>query len=184
MKKKNPIFFWLWIAVIVFAITGLVKHFHIKNFNVIDNGILYTSGQPRGMDYTRLLYKYHIATFVNLRIVGEHREDNWHSEEVEWMKSNGVKYFEMPVYKKISVDEIPDNEACREFLDIMSDKTNRPVLLHDSTGRNRVSYFAAVWMLKSGNFSLEETINKVEKLQKEPLDEKELAFLKSIANRQ
>jgi len=183
-KKKSPIFFWLWVAVIAFAIICLVKHFHIKNFNVIDRGILYTSGQPRGMDYTRLMYKYHIATFVNLRVIAEHREDNWYSEEFEWMKSNGVKYFELPVDRKIAVDEIPDNESFRKFLEIMNDKTSRPVLLHDSSGKDRVSYFAAVWMLKSGGFSLEETIKKVEKLQKAPLDEKELAFLKSIANKQ
>ena len=182
MKKKNPIFFWLWIAVIALAITGVVKHFHIKNLNVIKKGVLYTSGQPRGMDYTRLLYKYHITTFVNVRMIAEHREDNWYTEELEWMKSGGVKYFEFPAYKKVSVDEVLDNESCRKFLAIMEDKSNWPVLLHDSTGRNRVSYFAAVWMLKSGGFSLEETITKVEKLKKEPLDEKELAFLKSIAN--
>ncbi len=181
MKKKNPIFSLLWITVIVLAAVLLMKHFHIKNFNVIDKGVLYTSGQPRGMDYTRLLYKYHIAAFVNVRMPIEHRDENWQTEEIEWMKSCGVKYFELPVYKKISVDETPDNEACCKFLEIMSDKSNWPVLLHDNNGKNRVSYFAAVWMLKSGGFSFEDTIKKVEQLQKAPLDEKELAFLKSIA---
>jgi hypothetical protein len=184
MKKKNPIFFWLWIAVIALAITGLVKHFHIKNFNVIDKGILYTSGQPRGMDYTRLLYKYHIATFINLRVVSEHRGENWYSEEAEWMKSTGVKYIELPIDKSKSVNEIVNGESLKKFMEIMGNKINYPVLLHDSSGQDRVAYLAGVWMLKSGYFNLEQTIKKTETLKKEPLTEEELAFFKSVVNSQ
>jgi tyrosine-protein phosphatase SIW14 len=184
MEKKNSIFFWLWPVIIALLTVAAVRHFHIKNFNVIKEGVLYTCGQPRGMDYTRLLYKYHITTFINLRIVGEHREENWHQEEVEWMKSSGVKYIELPISKRTPINEIADTEQFRMFMDVMNDKSNYPVLVHDSSGRDRVSYFTAIWMLKSGGFGLEETVTKVEKLQKKPLDEKEMAFLRTIANRQ
>jgi len=181
-KKTSPIFACLWLIIIVLFVIMLVKHFHIKNFNVIERGILYTSGQPRGMDYTRLLYKYHIATFVNLRVPNEHREENWNVEEVEWMKSNGVKYVVLPIGKHITIDEIPDVEACQKFIDLLNDKTNRPVLLHDSSGKQRVAYLAAVWMLKSGRYDLNQTIKKVQQITKKPLNEKEITFLKSLTN--
>jgi hypothetical protein len=182
MKKKSPIFIWLWLIVIVLSITGLVKHFHIKNFQVIKPGVLYTSGQPRGMDYTRLLYKYHIATFVNLRSASEHREVNWYSEEAAWMRSNGAKYIELPMAKNISADSIPDTETSRKFLEIMNDQTNLPVLLHDGSGKERVSYLAAIWMLKSGEFNLGQTIDKIKKIKRQPLTEQEMSFVKSIAH--
>ncbi|TFG48357.1 MAG: hypothetical protein E4H40_04805 [Candidatus Brocadiia bacterium] len=90
MKKKKSSFGWIaTIAGIVFAVL-LVRHFHIKNFKVVEPGVLYTSGQPRGMDYTRLLYKYHIGTIVNVRIPNEHRERNWYNEEIVWVRNNGV----------------------------------------------------------------------------------------------
>ncbi|MBU1260208.1 MAG: dual specificity protein phosphatase family protein [Planctomycetes bacterium] len=179
-KKKNPIFGWLWTAVIIIAVVGLVRHFHIKSFQIVKQGVLYTSGQPRGMDYTRLLYKYHIAAFVNLRNPDEHREDNWYNEEVIWMKDNGVKYIELPIEKNTPTDGIPDAESCREFLEIMNEKANLPVLVHDSSGKKRVSYLAAVWMLKSGGFDLNQTIEKVKQIKEQPLTEQETEFLKSL----
>lgn len=179
-KKKSPIFGLLWLAIIIMAVIGLVRHFHIKNLKVVKPGVLYTSGQPRGMDYTRLLYKYHIAAFVNLRNPDEHREENWYNEEVAWMRNNGVKYIEMPLEKDVLDDAIPDTEASRKFLEIMSDKTSLPVLLHDSSGEKRVSYLAAIWMLKSGGFNLEQTIEKVKQLKGQPVTEQEMEFLRSL----
>jgi hypothetical protein len=179
-KKKSPIFGLLWLAVIVIAVVGLVRHFHIKSFRIVKPGVLYTSGQPRGMDYTRLLYKYHIATFVNLRNSDEHREDNWYNEEVAWMRINGVKYVEMPLEKDVLDDGIPDTEASRKFLEIMSDNNNLPVLLHDSSGKKRVSYLASIWMLKSGGFDLNQTIEKVKQIKGQPVTEQEMEFLKSL----
>jgi protein tyrosine phosphatase (PTP) superfamily phosphohydrolase (DUF442 family) len=182
MKKKSPIFVWLWLIVIALFITGLVRHFSIKNFQVIKLGVLYTSGQPRGMDYTRLLYKYHIATFVNLRSANEHREQNWYNEETAWMRSSGVKYIELPLEKSVLDDAIPDTEGSHKFLEIMSDEKNLPVLLHDSSGKNRVSYLASIWMLKSGGFNLEQTIERIKQIKGQPLTEQEMNFVKSLVH--
>ena len=94
---KTPVL----VIMIVIAVVVMVRHFHIKNFKTVAGGVLYTSGQPRGMDYTRLLYKYHIATFVNVRQSSEHREENWYNEEQTWMKGDGnsVYYVEIPIEK-------------------------------------------------------------------------------------
>ena len=66
---------------IVLAVAGVtvlfVRHFHIKHFRCVIPGVLYTSGQPRGMDYERLVRKYHIGTIVNIRVQNEHREEHW-----------------------------------------------------------------------------------------------------------
>lgn len=180
--KKNPLLALFLAAVIILSVVGLVRHFHIRNFQVVKPGVLYTSGQPRGMDYTRLLYKYHIATFVNLRTANEHREQNWYNEEAAWMRTNGAKYIELPIEKNVPKEEIPDTQESRKFLEIMSQNTNLPVLLHDSSGKNRVAYLAAVWMLKSGGYNLQQTTEKVRQIKQEPLTEQEMSFLKSLAN--
>ena len=102
MKKKTPLRTIITIVIITGAIVLLVKNFWIPDFNCISPGILYTSGQPRGMDYTRLLYKYHIGTIINLRSSAEHREQNWYNEEMTWIHSNGVKYFEFPLERNVN----------------------------------------------------------------------------------
>jgi protein tyrosine/serine phosphatase len=180
-KNKNPFLFWFWLTVIILSVVGLVKHFHVKNFQVIKPDVLYTSGQPWGMDYTRLLYKYHIATFINVRTADEHREHNWHNEEITWMRDNGARYIELPIEKYGSSQGIPNEETCRKFLAIMGENTNLPVLVHDSSGTKRVSCLAAVWMLKTGGFTLDQTVEKVRQINGEPLTDKERDFLKSLA---
>ena len=183
MKKNRQSWrFWVVIAVVVIAITGLVRHFHIKNFCVVKEHILYTSGQPRGMDYTRLLYKYHIAAFVNVRSEAEHRERNWYNEEITWVKNNGVKYFELPVDRSTNrADYFPDRTTQERFLEIMRDRNNLPVLLHGSSGRKRVSMLTAVWLIKAQGFSTNEAIEAVEQIKASAVTEDEKKFIEGLS---
>jgi protein tyrosine/serine phosphatase len=180
-KNKNKFTGWIVLALIIVAAASIVRHFTIQNFNIVKDDVLYTSGQPRGMDYIRLLYKYHIAAIVNVRSTTEHRERNWHNEELTWVKNNGVKYIEMPVEKSSVANSAPDANVIEKFLAIMSDKNNLPVLVHDSSGKKRVAYLTAAWMLKSGGFTYEQTVKKIKEINDRPLNEEETNFLKSLS---
>lgn len=164
------------IAVIVIAAVSLVRHYHIKNFNKIVPGVLYTSGQPRGMDYTRVFYKYHIATIVNLRQSNEHREDHWYNEELTWTRENGVKYIELPMDKK----QFPDISTQREFIRLMSDRSNLPVLLHDSNGRKRVAMLTSVWLIRSGEYDVTDALEVIEKIKGEAATKEEKEFIEGL----
>lgn len=180
MKKKKRSPFGLIIILLVIAATILlVRHFHIKNFNIIEPEVLYISGQPRGMDYTRLLYKYHIATIVNIRSISEHRERNWYNEEITWVRNNGVNYFGVPIGKH---NYFPDKQTQDKFLAIMADKNNLPVLLHGSSGEERVSMLTAVWVVKAGGYSFKRAVELAEKINKQPLTALERDFIKNLAN--
>lgn len=146
--------------------------------------MLYISGQPRGMDYTRLLYKYHIAAIVNIRSTFEHREKNWYNEEVTWVKNNGVKYFELPIDRSIDRSAyFPDEQIQSEFLKIMADKDNLPVLLHGSSGKKRVPMLTAVWLIKNRGYTVDETFKVVEKINGErEVTETETKFIIDLTN--
>ena len=179
-KKKTPAGLIV-ILLIIAAVIFLVRHFHIKNLHIIKPGVLYTSGQPRRMDYTRLLYKYHIATIVNVRSASEHREKNWYNEEITWVRNNGVKYEELPIDRSPDrANYFPDENTQNEFLKIMADKTNLPVLLHGSSGRKRVSMMASVWLRKAQGYSVENTAGIVEKIKEQPLTEREKEFIEGL----
>jgi protein tyrosine phosphatase (PTP) superfamily phosphohydrolase (DUF442 family) len=178
-KKHTPVA--LYIVLLALAVFLLVRHFHIKHFNVVEPDVLYTCGQPRGMDYTRLLYKYHIGSIVNVRSASEHRERNWHNEEVTWVRDNGVNYFELPIEKD---EYLPDEQTRERFLAIMADKTNLPVLLHDSNGKKRVSILAAVWALKANKCSAAEAVGLVERIKDQPVLDAERNFINSLAQQQ
>ena len=181
MKKKSPLRAIITIAIIAGAFVLLVRSFQISDLNIISPGILNTSAQPRGMDYTRLLYKYHIGTIINLRSPAEHREQNWYSEEMTWVRSNGAKYVEMPLDKKVdSPAHFPDANMQKQFLDIMADKGNLPVLIHDGKGEGRVAMLAAVWLAKSRQDPLEQVLVNAVKIKKKPLTEQETNFLQGL----
>lgn len=181
-KKKNQWCGPVIIAAVILAIVGLVRHFHIKNFNVVRPEALYTSGQPRGMDYARLLYKYHIGTIVNIRSAAEHREKNWYNEEITWVRNNGVRYKELPIDRSLNrADYFPDERTQEDFLSLMADKKSLPVLLHGSSGRKRVSMLAAVWLVRSQGCNLEDTIRTVERIKTGPVTEAEKKFIEGLA---
>jgi protein tyrosine/serine phosphatase len=181
VKNKTPLRTIITIAIIAGAIILLVKNFGIPNFNCISPGVLYTSAQPRGMDYTRLLYKYHIGTIINLRSPAEHREQNWYNEEMTWIHSNGVKYIELPLERNInSPDHFPDANMQKQFLDIMTNKENLPVLVHDGKGEARVAMLAAVWLTKSRQDTLEQALADAAKIKCGQLTEQETNFIRGL----
>lgn len=177
MKKKNPTVRLAVILLVVAAVIILVRHFHIADFRIIRPGVLYTSGQPRGMDYTRLLYKYHIATIVNVRSPSEHRERNWHNEEITWTRSNGVSYVEMPIEK----GHFPDKQTQEQFLVIMADKNKLPILLHGRSDDMRVAMLAAVWLAKGQQLPIEQLLSVAKKIKSGPLAEAETKFIRSLS---
>jgi len=177
-RKKSPTGLII-ILLITAAAVLLVRHFHIKRFRIIEQDVLYTSSQPRGMDYTRLLYRYHIATIVNVRSAFEHRERNWYNEEITWVRENGVEYVELPIDKK---NYFPDEDTQEAFLEVMADRTKLPVLLHGSGGKRRTLMLAAVWLISGKGLSAEETLKKVKRFRRQPLTEEETKFITQLSN--
>ena len=182
MKKKSPLKPIVVVALAVILVVFLVRHFHINNFHTVVPGVLYTSGQPEGMDYTRLLYKYHLATVVNVRASSEHREQNWYNEEVTWIRENGVSYKELPLLRNSRNNEhFPDQKTQKAFLKIMADKTNLPVLVHGSSGEERVAMLVAVYLIKGADESVDSAAKIARKIKGSPLSKAEEQFIKSLA---
>jgi protein tyrosine/serine phosphatase len=179
IKKKQPWRGIIIILLIIVAATLLFDHFHINNFRTVEPGVFYTSGQPSGMDYTRLFYSYHVATIVNIRPASEHREKNWRNEEIVSTRNNGINYIEIPIEK---VNYFPDKQIQEQFLTIMGNKNNLPVLLHGGRNDKRVAMLVAVWMIKTQKFSLERTLKEVHRIleDREPTQE-EIKFIENLS---
>jgi len=178
-KKKRLSTGLITILLVATAVILLIKHFHIEDFCIIKPGVLYTSGQPRGMDYTRLLYNYHIATIVNIRPVSEHQDENWRNEEVTWTRSNGVNYIELSIEKG---RYFPDKQTQEQFLAIMADKNKLPVLLHGGSDDKRVAMLVAVWLQKNQGYTVEQIVKVVRTIiDDRELTEDETKFIRSLS---
>jgi protein tyrosine/serine phosphatase len=166
------------IGMVIIAAILLVSHFHIKDFCVIIPDVLYTSGQPRNMDYMRLLYKYHLSTIVNVRPATEHKEKNWRNEELVWTKEHAVKYVEIPFEKQ---NYLPNRQTQDAFFSIMGDKENLPVLLHGGGDDKRVAMLTAAWLRKKQGFSVEDALAQAKKIiDDRPLTQDEINFIRNL----
>ena len=179
IKKKQPLRGVIIILLIIAAATLLFDHFHINNFRTVEPGVFYTSGQPSGMDYTRLFYSYHIATIVNIRPASERRDKNWRNEEIVCTRNNGINYIEMPIEK---ADYFPDKQTQEQFLTLMADKNKLPVLLHGGRNDKRVAMLVAVWMEKTQNSTVEQTLKEVHRIleDRQPTPD-EIKFVENLA---
>jgi protein tyrosine/serine phosphatase len=116
-----------------------------------------------------------------VRCASEHREKNWYNEEITWVRNNGVNYSELPIDRSVDrANYFPDERTQQEFLLIMADKENLPVLLHGSAGRKRVSMLASVWLRKSRDYSVDNTVRFVEKIKDQPVTRAEREFIESL----
>ncbi|MCD6394973.1 MAG: dual specificity protein phosphatase family protein [Planctomycetes bacterium] len=181
-KNKQHLYTIIIAAVVTAAVVAGVRHFHIKHFRCVVPGVLYTSGQPRRMDYTRLLYKYHIGTIVNIRVPTEDREENWYNEEIMWVRENGVNYVELPMECIDRKCRIPDEPTQKKFLEIMAKGENLPVLIHGNSGRTRVSTLAAVWLIKQKGYTLEQAAQAVKRIRGDQPSDPEMQFLRDQYN--
>jgi protein tyrosine/serine phosphatase len=180
MIKKKQLLKGIIITLLIIAAAKLLfDHFHINNFRTVEPGVFYTSGQPSGMDYTRLFYSYHIATIVNIRPASEHREKNWRNEEIVSMQNNGINYIEMPIEK---TRYLPDKQTQEQFLTVMGNKSNLPVLLHGGRNDKRVAMLVAVWMVKTQNSTVGQTLKEVRRIleDRQPTQD-EIRFIENLA---
>jgi len=118
-------------------------HFYTPNFSVVQDGVLYRSGQPDLGDMRRLRDTYGIRTVVNLRREKEQdgREGPSIDEERAEVDRLGMRHIHMP----LDGDKPVDPNAVARWLEIVQDKANAPVLVHCKQGVDRTGLMVAAF---------------------------------------
>jgi protein tyrosine/serine phosphatase len=116
-----------------------------RNFRIVEDGVLYRSGQLPIARLERLVSTYRIRTIVNLR-EGSKDEDK---VEEDWAKARGLHFVRIPP-PRWSVDAngtIPADAALAQFRKVMDDPANYPVLVHCFAGQHRTGAMCAVFRM-------------------------------------
>ena len=123
----------------------------LPRFETVREGVLYRSGQPRGLGM-HWIQARGIRTVVGLRRPDKKGtiEATRHAEE------NGMRYINIPLGS--SSGEI--DEAAREFLDIVEDESNWPVLVHCGRGKERAGVMSAVYRIEHDGWTNEEALQE------------------------
>jgi tyrosine-protein phosphatase SIW14 len=170
MARRWQVVLGLTAAAVVVA-TPLVYSSHrttySRNFRVVEDGVLYRSGQlnPAGLD--RVIRERSIRTVVSLRAPG--RSDSW---EERFCSDRGVKHvrLEPRVWRADEKGDVPADDVVKQFVDVMEKRENYPVLVHCFAGIHRTGTMCAIFRMEFHGWSAERAINEMQQFGFEPED--------------
>jgi protein tyrosine/serine phosphatase len=155
MKKK---------IIVIFVSVALVligKYIYDVNFNynfhVISKGKVFRSGVIPPDELKNYVEDYNIKSVIDLRFPGTKDSINNPEVPLELIaektaieKLKGVQYF------NVGSDQVPDSTTISNFLSIMDNKVNYPVLIHCYHGVGRSPLFSAIYRMEYEGISNEE----------------------------
>lgn len=153
---------------LVVATAGVLLWWHdypVHHFGVVQEGVLYRSGQPLTGRWRVLADKYHIKTVVSLRgdQAAEATSQSWWREEEEFCRRNGIRFINLPIGQKLA-----PARGVEEFLAIVKDPVNHPVLVHCQFGSVRTGLAAAAYRIAVQGWSYDDAIAEARKFRYKP----------------
>lgn len=141
---------------------------HGKRLRVVEPGVLYRSGQLTTAGFAEAIEQYGIRTVVNLQ--DEYDDPDISAgyltpgrcKESELCARLGVRYVYMPP-GLISPRAVPEHRpgTIDEFLKLMDDPANHPVLIHCRAGLHRTGCLVAVYRMEYNGRSASEAMREL-----------------------
>lgn len=124
---------------------AVVVYFRTNTYHLatVQEGVLYRDGFKSASQFTTAIDKVHPRTVVSLIDAKELADPNkpQFAKEAEVCAMHGAKLVRIPV----TLGGWPSSDDIRQFLAIVSDKQNQPVLIHCAQGVRRTGMFVAAY---------------------------------------
>lgn len=156
MKRRTKIIAAL--TVMVLMAGGAYYYFiqvALPNFHTTREGVLYRSGQPRGLglEFVKL---YGIRTLINLR----RPDSSGTPEEKAFAAEEGLNFYNFSIGS--STAEI--DQTVKRFLAIVADRSNWPILVHCSRGKERSGVLSAIYRIEYDRWRNEDALEETYRL--------------------
>ncbi len=141
-----------------------------RNFHVVSEGVLYRSGQLPVDGLRRLVHDHGIKTVVTLRYPPAPDKPAPDEEEERVCREAGLHYYRLRQLAWSGPDNekadrgVPAEVTIRQFLDIMSDPHNHPVLVHCFAGIHRTGAMCAIYRMEFEHWTPEQAMREMRQM--------------------
>ena len=155
MKKKLG---FILLSIIVIGGSKYVYDVYFNyNFKEISENKVYKSGVIPPNKIASYIKDHSITSVIDLRF--PHTKDKINNPEIPeelTAEKEAVEKLEGVTYFNLGTDQVPTQETVDEFLQIMDDPDNYPVLLHCYHGVGRAQLFSAIYRIEYEGWSNQE----------------------------
>ena len=165
MRKKIGL---LLFGVILLGVSKYVYEVHFNyNFKEISENRVYKSGVIPPEKIADYINDHQINSVIDLRF--PHTKDKINNPEIPeelTAEKEAVEKLDGVTYFNLGTDQVPTQATVDEFLQIMDDSSNYPVLLHCYHGVGRAQMFSAIYRIEYEGWSNQDAREKTRLLLK------------------
>jgi tyrosine-protein phosphatase SIW14 len=173
----RPIRFLFAIVIGAVVIGGPLAYYsfryrNYRNFHVVKPEVLYRSGQLSLLGLKQAIHDYEIKTVVTLRDAHPPANQPPDLPEEEYCRSQGLNYYRIPPRAWWSQNgSVPAERGVRQFLAIMDNPKNYPVLIHCFAGSHRTGAYVAIYRMEYEGWSNRQVLEEMKTYGYDNLDE-------------
>jgi protein tyrosine/serine phosphatase len=136
-----------------------------RNFRVVEDGVLYRSGQMSLAGLKRAVFEYGIKTVVTLRYAENPENPPPDLAEEEFCKRELINHHRLRYLSWWASDgTVPAEKSVNAFLKIVRDPANYPVLVHCFAGIHRTGAYCAIYRMEFDHWTNAEAIQEMRNL--------------------
>ncbi len=131
----------------------------VRNLRLVRDGVLYRSGQLTVSGLRQFARDYGIRTVVTLRTAHEPGEPHPALDEEEYCHKEEIAFYRLHMKGWVRENgKAPVDDSVRQFLQIMENPANYPVLVHCFAGKHRTGAYCAIYRIEFENWTNEQAI--------------------------
>jgi protein tyrosine/serine phosphatase len=166
MRSRLQVVLAVTLSALVVAVPVVYSAHHntyMRNFRVVEDGVLYRSGQLTPAGFERVLHDYDIKTVITLRTsrTAGLPPDTWEEDICAAKHVNHVRIVPR-VWGADEKGEIPAEQGVQTFLSVMEKKENHPVLVHCFAGIHRTGTMCAIYRMEYQGWTAERAMEEMQ----------------------